>query len=64
MKKPFPVIFLILLAGCGENSSPEGRLNNRLDGIQSQIDGLKKQNAVVIDSLAKVNETLRKLQKQ
>jgi hypothetical protein len=55
---------LILLTACGQNSSPEGRMSNKIAGVQAQIDSLKKQNAMVLDSLGKINETLKKLQQQ
>ena len=55
---------LVLLMGCGENSSPEGRMGKKIEGVQAQIDSLKKQNAVMLDSLGKINETLRQLSRQ
>jgi hypothetical protein len=57
-------LFLILLTGCGENSSPEGRMSNRIDGVQAQLDSLKKQNAMMLDSLGKINEHLKRMQEK
>ena len=66
---------VVALVSCGSESSPEGRLLNKLDAMQreidsldrqedmqKEIDSLKAQNAVILDSLAKINEELRKLQ--
>jgi hypothetical protein len=65
MIKPIALFSLILLCACGENSSPEGRMSNKIAGVQAQIDSLKQQNAMMLDSLGKINEQLRKInQKQ
>jgi hypothetical protein len=66
-------LICILLAACGPNSSPEGRMGMRIDklqstldsvvGLQQQIDGLKVQNAVMMDSLRKISHEVRALRK-
>jgi hypothetical protein len=61
MRKLPAFMLLGLLMGCGENSSPEGRLSKRIDDFQTQIDSLKKQNAMMLDSLGKINENLRRM---
>lgn len=56
-------LFLILvLTSCGQNSSPEGRLSIKIDAMHQEIDSLKKQNAAILDSLNKMNQSLQKLQ--
>ena len=67
----------VSLVSCGSESSPEGRLLNKLDamqreidsldrqeGMKEEIDSLKAQNAAVLDSLGKINAELRRLQQQ
>jgi hypothetical protein len=53
--------FIFILAACGENSSPEGRMTIKLTDIQKEVDSLKKQNAVILDSLTVISEELRKI---
>ena len=57
-------MLLPLLMACGENSSPEGRMSQKIVGVQAQIDSLKQQNAVILDSLGKINETLRNINRE
>jgi hypothetical protein len=61
MRKLSALMLLGLLMGCGENSSPEGRMSNKIEGVQAQIDSLKKQNALILDSLGKINENLKRM---
>ena len=56
-------VFLILLAACGKSSSPEGRLTLKLEAIQLQLDSLKKENAVILDSLGKLSEEIRTIKR-
>jgi hypothetical protein len=57
------IAFLILLlASCGSNSSPEGRMTNKMEAIRNEFDSLKKQNAMILDSLGKISEHLQKLE--
>ncbi|WP_298353841.1 hypothetical protein [Runella sp.] len=56
------VLALILaLTSCGQNSSPEGRLSIKMDAMHQEIDSLKKQNTMILDSLNKMNQSLQKL---
>jgi hypothetical protein len=64
MKKLSAFMMLTLLMACGENSSPEGRMSQKIAGVQAQVDSLKKQNAVILDSLGKINETLRNMSRE
>jgi hypothetical protein len=60
MKK---ILFLgavvLLLWGCGKESSPEGRMTMKVEALQKQLDSLKTQNAAILDSLGKINNILR-----
>jgi hypothetical protein len=53
--------FLTDTTSCGSNSSPEGRMTNKMEAIRSEFDSLKKQNAMILDSLGKISEHLQKL---
>jgi hypothetical protein len=46
---------------CGSNSSPEGRMTNKLEEIRLEFDSLKKQNNSILDSLGKISEEVRSL---
>lgn len=56
------LLIILALTSCGQNSSPEGRLSIKIDAMHQEIDSLKKQNAVILDSLKKMNQSLQKLQ--
>ncbi|RYX87365.1 hypothetical protein EON73_01540, partial [bacterium] len=61
--KTLTIVALLALSliACGPESSPEGRMGIRMDklqstldsiaGLQKQIDSLKAQNAIIMDSL-------------
>jgi hypothetical protein len=49
------------LAACGSNSSPEGRMTNKLEEIRLKLDTLEKQNAALLDSFNKVDKELDSL---
>jgi len=53
-------IFIICfaLAGCGSNSSPEGRMTNKMEEIKQKIDTLQKQNDALMDSVNKASKEL------
>ena len=55
------VILSVVLLSCDSNSSPEGRMTNKLETIRQEFDSLKKQNAMILDSLGKISEHLQKL---
>jgi hypothetical protein len=62
-------LLLIFAAGflffsCASNSSPEGRMTNKLEEIRLEFDSLKKQNNLILDSLGKISEEVRKLREQ
>jgi hypothetical protein len=68
-----PAILCLILTSCGAESSPEGRMGIKIDnlqkkldtviGLQQQIDSLKLQNAIIIDSLGKVSREIKALKK-
>ncbi len=54
---------ILVLNACDRNSSPEGRLEIKLENLHKEmLDSLKKQNAAMLDSLSKIREDLRKIQ--
>ena len=54
--------FILVLSACDRNSSPEGRLEIKLENLHKEmIDSLKKQNTAMLDSLSKIREDLRKI---
>jgi len=57
--KLISVLLIMLFASCGINSSPEGRLNDKIKAMQNQIDSLKIQNEIIFDSLTKTNAAIR-----
>ncbi len=59
--KAIILIFVLALGACGQSSSPEGRMTIKIEGIQKELDSLKKQNALILDSMGKINEELRKM---
>ena len=55
-------IFILALNACDRNSSPEGRLEIKLENLHKEmLDSLKKQNTAMLDSLSKIREDLRKI---
>jgi len=51
-----------LLYACGSNSSPEGRMLNRLENVrQEMIDSLNKQNTVILDSFRMIRRDLEQM---
>ena len=52
----------VILLSCDSNSSPEGRMTNKMEDIRQEFDSLKKQNAMILDSLGKISEQVQKLQ--
>ena len=64
MKLLIAFLFILLLAFCGSNSSPEGRMTNKINAVRNEFDSLKKQNAMILDSLGKISEHLQKLEER
>ena len=55
------ILFFSLLAGCGPNASPEGRMTLKLEQQQEVIDSLKQQNRAILDSLSRIRQDLQEL---
>ena len=62
--RPLFFILLLALSACGQKSSPEGRLTLKLEGIQKQLDSIKKQNVIISDSHRQINNKLKGLKEQ
>ena len=69
------IVLVVALSACGETSSPEGRLNLKLEGVQKkldslggsadlkkEIDSLKIRNAAMFDSIHKISQRLKELE--
>ena len=52
------VIFSLVFMACGSNSSPEGRMTNKMEEIRKEIDTLQKQNDALMDSVNKASKEL------
>ncbi|MDB5192101.1 MAG: hypothetical protein JWQ96_1664 [Segetibacter sp.] len=67
-KKACCIIIIIgstLLAACGRDSSPEGRMAMKLEDLQkNMMDSLRKQNAAMLDSFGKIRQELNRLQEK
>jgi len=62
MKLLFALSLVVLLTACDSNSSPEGRMTNKMEEVRREFDTLKLQNERILDSLGKTNERLQKLE--
>ena len=58
------IIFCVALASCGSNSSPEGRMTNKMEEIRKEIDTLKQQNDALLDSVNKAGRELDSIRKK
>ena len=61
MKVVALLLIVLGLTSCGQNSSPEGRMMKQMNEIRQEIDSLKKQNTMILDSLIKINQRLDKV---
>lgn len=57
------MIFLFAISACGRESSPEGRSIIRDKQIVEQLDSLKRQNHVLLDSIGALNKRIEKLER-
>jgi hypothetical protein len=64
MKLLSALSLIIFLTACDSNSSPEGRMTNKMEDIRHEFNSLKKQNAMILDSLGKISEHLQKLEER
>jgi len=56
MKLLFALSLVVLLTACDSNSSPEGRMTNKMEEVRREFDTLKLQNERILDSLGEINE--------
>lgn len=63
MKLP-AIIISVILFSCDSNSSPEGRMTNKIEDIRQEFDSLKMQNAMILDSLGKISKQVEQLKKE
>lgn len=56
------LLFAYSATSCGPNSSPEGRMTQKVEEIHKELDSLKKQNALILDSLGKIKQQLEKIE--
>ncbi|HWV73638.1 MAG TPA: hypothetical protein VN040_18075 [Pseudosphingobacterium sp.] len=61
--KALLIIFLFAISACGGKSSPEGRSIIRDQQIVEQLDALKWQNQVFLDSVRALNKRIEKLER-
>ena len=45
------LLCVTMVASCGPESSPEGRVTMRIDALQKEVESLKVQNQAILDSL-------------
>jgi uncharacterized protein YlxW (UPF0749 family) len=55
------IIFCFCLAACDSNSSPEGRMTNKMEEIRKELDTLQKQNDALFDSISRTGKELDSL---
>ena len=58
------LIASVFLLSCDSNSSPEGRMTNKMEDIRREFDSLKKQNAMILDSLGKISRQVERLKEE
>jgi hypothetical protein len=58
------IIFCLSLTGCGPDSSPEGRITNKMEEIRKEIDTLKQQNDALLDRVNKAGRELDSIRKK
>ncbi len=64
MKLLFVFLLCVSLSSCDSNSSPEGRMTNKMEDIRREFDTLKAQNEKILDSLRSINERLQKIEEK
>ena len=57
----YAMMMVALLASCGRESSPEGRMSIRAEKLEQKIDSLAAQNRAILDSIQVINKELRAL---
>lgn len=57
------ILFTLIIGACGPESSPEGRMKNKLDAVKQELDSLKQQTNSLADSVHKINREILKLKR-
>lgn len=61
LMKSLVLIALLGLTACNRSSSPDGRSQIRDEKIQQEIELLKSQQSVILDSIQSLNQQLQQL---
>ncbi len=59
----YVMMVVALLASCGKESSPEGRMSIRAEKLEQKIDSLAAQNRAILDSIHVINRELQALRR-
>jgi len=55
---------LLGFISCGTNSSPEGRMTEKIETLQKEmLDSLQQQNRAILDSLGQIRQEIEELKK-
>ena len=61
----FSLLLVIVLTACGRESSPEGRMQIKMESLQKElIDSLRSQNNALLDSIGSLRKDVQALQQQ
>jgi hypothetical protein len=59
------LLVIVLLSACGRESSPEGRMQMKMESLQKElIDSLRNQNNALLDSISSLRRDVQALQSQ
>jgi hypothetical protein len=59
------LLVIILPGACGRESSPEGRMQMKMESLQKElIDSLRNQNNALLDSIGSLRKDVQALQQQ
>jgi hypothetical protein len=59
------MLVITLLTACGRESSPEGRMQIKMESLQKElIDSLRSQNNALLDSIGSLRKDVQALQQQ
>jgi outer membrane murein-binding lipoprotein Lpp len=61
MMRLLSFLLIILLTGCGKESSPEGRMQIKIETLEKKIDDLNSRNNALADSVMVIHEEVRAL---
>ena len=61
--KAITMIMLLTLVACGKESSPEGRMQIKMEKLEQKIDILAVQNKSILDSVRVINQKLKAIKR-